>query len=56
MEKQIENLQHLYEIRSKKITKKVRCTNCYGEKNIETYPYSDCSECGGSGFIIKDDE
>jgi len=54
-DKRFETLRMKYSL-SKKKKKKVICPICSGKESMESYPKYDCSECGGSGFILEEEE
>jgi len=54
MNKLIEDLELIEELRRKKVINKVRCNICGGcGTDRRSYPSTQCEECGGSGLKIE---
>jgi len=52
MNKQIKNLNEIWELRCSKKKKKKKCDLCGGTgENYGTYPRVECEGCGGEGYI-----
>ncbi len=56
MDRRINSLLELEKYRAKKKINKVICDNCAGDgESPEHYPHFSCSLCGGTGFIIEEE-